>query len=227
MMLDFHTHKNHIEKGILSIRSIHTQEKEAVEKSEYYSVGIHPWYINEERMGSDLEWMGSQLGKDRVCTIGECGLDALQGPDMRVQQTVFEQQLDMAAQYNKPVTIHCVRAYSELIASIRRVNPKVPLIVHGFNKRASIYRMLADEGLLFSFGHHILSDTSSAYRILQQYIQGPFFLETDDTDIHIGEIYQCASRILDTPINGLIERINKYASGIGIPTVSVIKKSQG
>ena len=39
-----------------------------------YSIGIHPWYIDENRLESDLEIIKEKLQLNECLALGECGL---------------------------------------------------------------------------------------------------------------------------------------------------------
>jgi len=41
----------------------------------FYSIGIHPWYIKEERLTSDLEMIAAKLQLKQCLALGECELD--------------------------------------------------------------------------------------------------------------------------------------------------------
>ena len=41
----------------------------------FYSTGIHPWYIDEKRLESDLQIIESKLKEPNCLAVGECGLD--------------------------------------------------------------------------------------------------------------------------------------------------------
>ncbi len=87
----------------------------------FYSIGIHPWFIVEERLESDFEILESKLQEPSCLAIGECGLDKRIEVPMELQQLVFEKQLLLAQKYQKPVVIHCVAAFQELIEIIEKI----------------------------------------------------------------------------------------------------------
>ena len=59
-----------------------------------YSIGIHPWYINEERLESDLKLIEDKLALKECLALGECGLDKRIEVPMALQIEVFEKQID-------------------------------------------------------------------------------------------------------------------------------------
>ncbi len=103
-----------------------------------YSIGIHPWHINESRLESDLKVIAEKLQLSECLALGECGLDKRIEIPMPLQITVFEKQIALAEQYQKPLVLHLVAAYQELIEIKNRLNITVPVILHGFSKNEQI-----------------------------------------------------------------------------------------
>ena len=56
-----------------------------------FSIGIHPWYINKERLESDLKTIEDKLKLEECLALGECGLDKRIEVPMTFQIDVFEQ----------------------------------------------------------------------------------------------------------------------------------------
>jgi TatD DNase family protein len=65
---------------------------------------------------------------------------------MALQTEVFEQQITLAEKYQKPLVLHLVAAYQELIAIHKRRHISVPLILHGFSKNEPTAKQLLDCG---------------------------------------------------------------------------------
>jgi len=215
-MIDFHTHSDELEEGIIKIRSVYPNESFVKEERSYHSVGLHPWFLTKDNRLDSIAWLEQELGSQNVLALGECGLDRLQGESLKFQQEVFEEQLKLADEFQKPVIIHCVKAFQELIESVRRVQPKAALVVHGFNKKESIFRMLEAEGFYFSFGASILNERSPSYEILRKIDGNRFFLETDDQEISIKKIYEQASFLRNSELSNTLANIIKNIQNIGI-----------
>ena len=60
-----------------------------------YSIGIHPWYIEEGRLASDLKIIKSKLSSNKCIALGECGLDKRIDKIYSTQIDAFEAQLDI------------------------------------------------------------------------------------------------------------------------------------
>jgi TatD DNase family protein len=161
------------------------------------SVGLHPWFLPEEGGVGDAQWdwLERVAREEKVLLLGECGLDKLQGPDLVYQQLVFEHCLALAEQLQKPMVIHCVRAYEELFTSVQKIKPTVPLIIHGFARKATVLKPLLDRGFYVSYGAAILHPNSAAAQSLAQTPLEKLFLESDDKMLPIADLYARAAQI--------------------------------
>lgn len=169
------------------------------------SVGLHPWFVSEVDWVRDeqWDWLTKVAREEKVLLLGECGLDKLQGPDLVYQQFVFEHCLSLAEQLQKPVVIHCVRAYEELFSCIAKIKPTIPLIIHGYARKATILKPLLDRGLYISYGAAILQPGSAAAQSLAQTPLEKLFLESDDKMQPITDLYACAAQIKGMSIQEL------------------------
>lgn len=117
----------------------------------HYSAGIHPW--RAALAGPDawcrLEELAALPG---VVAVGEAGLDTLRGPAINVQLPVFERQARLAEAVGKPLIIHAVRAWQQLITLHRRMRPAQPWIIHGFRGKPELARQLVAQGFHISLG---------------------------------------------------------------------------
>jgi TatD DNase family protein len=169
---------------------------EAVEKPNCYSYGLHPWLIDKDTYLNQLEELERLIYERRCIAIGECGLDKLSKVNFNLQQEVFVEQIKLANRVKKPLIIHCVKAFNELINCLNLNDNKMPVIVHGFNNNENIARIMVNEGYYFSFGKALLGYESNAARAIITVGRKNFFLETDDADISIKYIYKKAAELL-------------------------------
>lgn len=190
----------------------------ASNKPNHYSYGLHPWFIEKETCEDKLNTLRITVHEKRCLAIGECGLDKLSKVDFELQEEVFIEQIKIANQVNKPLIIHCVKAFNELINCLNLNDNKVPVIVHGFNNNENIARILVNEGLYFSFGKALLGYESNAAKAIKNVGRKNFFLETDDADISIKYIYKKATELL-----GIDEEIIKQQLQSNFETVFKFK----
>jgi TatD DNase family protein len=189
--LNLHTHECSDDDQVLAIVNQYPQEfNEAIP---YYSIGIHPWYIVKSRVTADLEIIENQISNANCAAIGECGLDKRIEIPMQLQQEVFEKQLLLAQCHNKPVIIHCVAAFQEVIQIKAKLNTSVPLIIHGFSKNKQVAEQLIASGFYLSFGKYLLRnpELDSVFKAIPN---DRIFLETDTIAESIQDVYALAAQ---------------------------------
>ena len=211
-MLNIHTHRLIGEKNIYNFIIPH--EEETLQEgttyqipSTWFSAGIHPWYINEQHLDQQFYLLRQIAALPQVKFVGECGLDRLKGVDLATQEKVFIQQIRIAEELKKPLIIHRVKCFGELISIEKIIRPKTALIVHGFNNNEQIAQQLLKNGFYLSFGAAILKEDSNAQAVLRNTPIEQIFLETDETEISIEEIYAKAAEIKHLKIELLEEAV--------------------
>lgn len=206
--LDFHTHRR--DPATVAIYNLNSEELEQFAAiphptssspgkigNDLCSAGIHPWDVQPDDLNAQLQQLRQVADLPQVALIGECGLDKLKGPALSIQASAFIKQAEIAVQYQKPVVIHCVKAYDELIRIQRDYQFASPMIIHGFNKSPQMAQQLTSHGFLLSFGAALLANDQLAESLTFLFENDiPFFLETDDSPIAIDEIYAHAANLL-------------------------------
>ena len=172
----------------------------------FYSIGIHPWHIVEDSIDEDLEIIESKLKEKNCLAIGECGLDKRIEIPIELQMQVFEKQLALAEKYMKPVVIHCVAAFQELIEIKNRLNISVPILIHGFSKNEQLAKQLINNGFYLSFGKYLLRNPELEL-VFKSIPNNRFFLETDTIEEEIQAVYSLAAKYKNIAIEQLQEQI--------------------
>lgn len=217
IFFNIHTHQYTNQKEVLEIVNQYPQEFDSSIPN--YSIGIHPWYIVENRIDNDLQIIESKLQDENCFAIGECGLDKRIEISMALQQIVFEKHLALAQKYQKPVIIHCVAAFQELIAVKKKLNISVPMIIHGFSKNIEVASQLVNNGFYLSFGKSLILNKELEL-VFSSIPNDRLFLETDTIEQDISEVYQLAAKyknieveemkvIINTNFNTVFKRINE------------------
>lgn len=156
MFFDFHTHHTDSKPGtaIVNLPTDLLDHPETFnpQPQAYYSAGIHPWDIVTRRNTTRLKHLEQLLAHPQIVAVGECGLDQLTAVSMQEQTALFVQQAALAGQYRKPLIIHCVKAWDQLLYLHRQHPATQPWIVHGFRGKAPQTTQLLRAGLSFSFG---------------------------------------------------------------------------
>jgi TatD DNase family protein len=205
LFFNLHTHYFSNQENVLELVNQYPQE--FIATFPYYSIGIHPWYINVEQLETDLQIIESKLKSSNCLALGECGLDKRIDFSMELQQNVFERQLLLAQEYNKPVVLHCVAAFQEIIATKKRLKITVPLIIHGFSKNIQVAQELVNNGFYISFGKYLLQNPDLE-NVFTKIPNDRFFLETDTIDKGIEDVYALASRYKNWTLDVLKQQIN-------------------
>ncbi|KIQ14532.1 hydrolase TatD [Flavobacterium sp. MEB061] len=187
---NFHTHQFTNQPDILELVNQYPQEFNAA--IPFYSVGIHPWYIVEDRVDADLKIIEEKLQTDNCLAIGECGLDKRIEISLEQQIIVFKKQLALAEKYKKPIVIHCVAAFQEITAIKKEMKISVPMIIHGFSKNAQVANQLIKDGFYLSFGKYLLRNPELK-TVFEQIPNDRFFLETDTVEESIKQVYNLAA----------------------------------
>lgn len=205
--LDIHTHHPEENLGVEAILSLSLtrHQPEVWPEVRWLSLGLHPWFATMAHLEEDYERLSELARKSEVKLIGECGLDRLKGENLENQLAILKKQLRLAAEIHKPAILHCVRCFDELIALQKEMKLDIPLIIHGYNKHEELGRQLINKGFLFSFGKAILNKDSGAAALLKDL--DVFFLETDDAECGIEEIYEAAAILKNCSVNELKELI--------------------
>ena len=206
------TRKSHEEEGELDIHH-HFLTKKGIYNLDFgedvpqipFSVGLHPKDIDEntERYLDRVR----DVSKNPLCwAVGECGLDSLVGVPISEQERVFEAQILWANEVYKPVIVHFVRRFSELLRFSKIA--KTPIIVHGFNKKKNIADELLKKGFYLSLGKALLY-SESLQGLAKDLPLERVFLETDVWEGEVSLLYKQFARLRNISIEVLQEQIKK------------------
>jgi len=205
--IDIHTHKstsqNHTFIQSRFIENIKVSDKALIP----YSTGIHPWNIAKIKVKEQLKVLGYMARNPLVIAIGECGIDRAIPINVERQIDIFEAHIRIANQVDKPLIIHNVRAFADFLQLIKTHKPHTPWIFHAYTGNLRIAKELIKEGAFLSFGHHLLIETSKASSVFKEIPLENIFLETDDWDGNIEQIYIRAAELKGISIVELRDRI--------------------
>ena len=178
-LLDFHTHRIDSRDGIISMSPREAETFTATHDTAIISVSIHPWDTSEEPDMALLERIASL---PQTVAIGEAGLDKTRGASLERQTEIFRRQTELSEQTRKPMIIHCVRAWDELLAIKKETRPRQKWGIHGYRGGAELARQLISHGFYISLGEHFnpaAAGSIPADRLLA---------ETDESHLTIEEI---------------------------------------
>ncbi|KPE51454.1 TatD family hydrolase [Chryseobacterium indologenes] len=194
---DFHHHKESVTYGIYNL------DPGTPPKNNLYSAGIHPKDIDAGSMENQFRWLESSISEN-CFAIGECGLDSMVPVPQKIQEKVFLRQIYLSNEIRKPLIIHCVRKFYEVISFKKKAEQA--MIIHGFNKKRPIAEDLLARNFYLSFGKAVLYQLS-LQDILKAVPLDKLFLETDNDDFAIEDLYQKVSEIKGVSPETLNEQI--------------------
>lgn len=196
---DMHTHRAVEQPQVVAIANRYWgQEEDKARYGKWQSAGVHPWYLEGFSETETGKWLEQQVALPEVIAVGECGLDKLTRADMSVQMRAFRTCLRVAADSQKPLIIHCVRAFEEVLQVLKHTfgsQLPVPVIFHGFNKKPELAQQLLQAGCCLSFGAALTERRPHVEAALQRTPADRLFLETDTADVSIQKIYTAAAAL--------------------------------
>jgi TatD DNase family protein len=198
--INLHTHKFSSQEDILEI--VNQYPKEFDDSIPNYSIGIHPWYIEKSRLEADFEIIDTKLNSKNCIALGECGLDKRIEIPFDLQVEVFEKQIELAINHKKPLILHCVGSFQEIIEIKKRLKIEIPIIIHGFSKNIQIAKQLLDNDFYLSFGKYLIQNPELE-NVFKEIPNDRFFLETDSSDYTIKEVYNLAAKYKNIEIEKL------------------------
>jgi TatD DNase family protein len=206
--IDIHVHDGRPSEGIFILESLMAHEEKSTGNISgvAYTYGIHPWFLNENNYSQLLRNVESIIGLQVIIAVGEAGFDKLRGPSRELQRLVFEKQVLLAEQYKKPLIIHCVKAWDELLSVQKELKPKMPWMIHGFRGSVKLAEQLLLKEMYLSvwFDYVFRPESSELIRCIPD---DRFFLETDGADVDIRDIYKKVSNDRDISVAELKSKI--------------------
>ena len=128
----------------------------------FTTAGIHPYEASEElasaetnRLSTDMDLIRGLLTQypGNVVAVGECGLDYSEGfPVREAQQIVFETQVALACELQRPLFLHVRKAFDDCFRILDKFDGKdlPPIIVHCFTGNVDDLRACLSRGYSLS-----------------------------------------------------------------------------
>ncbi|XP_071709699.1 uncharacterized protein [Rutidosis leptorrhynchoides] len=190
------------------------------------SFGLHPWFITN-RTSKWLTTLRNLLIVNPEAAVGEIGLD--NGPlakhiDFNDQIETFRPQLQLAKELKRPVSVHCVNAFDELLEIMKLIGPfPEGVILHSYIGSADMVPEFAKLGAYFSFSGHLMPmDETRGKKIVKAVPNDRILLETDapdalpklndSDDLFLVEEQDSVSDVLNQPAN--IHFVLSYVAGL-------------
>lgn len=147
------------------------------------SFGIHPWFVRPKHLRTDLQQLESLLRKHPSAGIGETGLDfQAQFLNRAAQEESLSAHLDLAREWNRPVSIHCVRAWGRLV-DLLRAHPAPRILLHAFSGSPELVPELVKLNCRFSFCGSVANPHARRVRAAAGAVPADrLLIETDSPD---------------------------------------------
>ena len=194
MIYDIHTHHHPITPGEAIVQL--TPNAFRPKPTHYYSVGLHPWDIRPD-WRLQMAKLAVMALHAHVLMIGETGLDKKNGTaPMEQQIAVFREHIRLSELIRKPLIVHCVKAFDELLAIHKESKATQPWVIHGFRGGIKQWEQLTHAGLHISIGRHHHAE------LLKALAPHQLLLESDDFD-NLSAIYDLASECTGITVDDL------------------------
>lgn len=206
--INIHDHGAHPIDGVFTIDNImvHETRYPAEIPGIEYSCGAHPWYITGDNIDIMIGKVKEYASLPHVIALGEAGFDRLRGPDKMLQEKAFIEQVEISEELRKPLFIHCVKAWDELLGSYKKIQPEMKWIIHGFRGKTDLAEQLLGKGFYLSpWVEWAIRPESTA--TLKSIPQNRLFLETDGFDIEIEPVYRVVADHLQIDLQALKKQL--------------------
>ena len=195
MFVDIHTHIDN--QSVIKIVSDNFEEKTL------HTVGVHPWDVDDYLKGIPR----CARNDSSFFAIGEVGLDKVHKETFDKQIEVFEEMIKVSENLRKPVIVHCVRSYSEIIEIRKKTRATMPWVIHGFNSSVDTMQQLLRYDIYISLGDILYRNENQAVKILENIPVERLFLETDVSGRDIKDVYAKAASLMGCDIDFLCNKI--------------------
>ena len=150
------------------------------------ALGLHPCFLEQHDIDQDLLELETHLKlREDVVAIGECGLDLfIEAPQLEVQQSLFDAQLELAAAFDLPVVLHVRRAVDLIMQRLKRHRLRRGGIAHAFSGSQQQADNLVALGFLIGVGGVVTYERANRLRkVVCSLPVTSLALETDAPDM--------------------------------------------
>lgn len=193
-LFNFHTHNYSEEFGIINAKA-----NDIFDSEKQYSMGLHPWDYSKLWKEEFIKIKELAI-EEEISAIGETGLDPKSNLKLGEQIEILEEHISLSEELKKPLIIHCVKFYNELIQLKKQHNPNQSWIIHGYRGKLTTARSLINAGFQFSLNASLLVDKQKARELIKLIGIDYLFFETDDNNTNIEIIYNFAAETLNISI---------------------------
>lgn len=118
--------------------------------------GLHPWRVKTH----SAKWhhrLRELLENTPASSIGECGLDLwVEHADLAEQLQILQVHFDLSREFEKPLTLHCLKAWPQMLQALQHAKPLPPFLLHSFGGPPAMIPALVKLGAHFSLSGYFL-----------------------------------------------------------------------
>lgn len=159
----------------------------------FYSAGIHPHWLaaaglsvgdNNSRLDEIRQHLVMHLQSPYCRALGETGLDELIETPRALLESLLIWHLLLAAEFNKPVILHSVRAHHYLLPILKEYSPIRGGVIHAFSGSYETAKQYWELGFYLGIGGTITYERAAKTRsAVQKMPLESLLLETDAPDM--------------------------------------------
>lgn len=213
--VDIHTHHPSAEEGCVALACVEPGAiPQPPPRGTLFCCGVHPWNASASDAETRLRAIRDLVDGRRLAAIGETGFDrAPRRAPMEAQVRLFRLHAQLAESAGLPLILHGVRSSADILSEFSRLRPRSVWIIHGFSAGPQELEKILSKGIAVSMGPRELS-RSGAGETLRRIPSGLLFLETDDSNTPLADVYRTASELLGHPVGSLARRIHDNWLGL-------------
>lgn len=208
--VDIHSHRPSAEEGCVVLACVEPwMIPHPAPPGTSFCCGVHPWDVSAPDASDRFREIRELVDKKRLVALGETGFDRVRrSSTMEAQIRLFRMHAALAESAGLPLILHSVRSNADVLSEFSRLRPRSTWIIHGICAGGIELERILSKGIAVSMGPRELS-RSGAKETLRRIPSELLFLETDDADVHIADVYRNAADLLGCPAGSLAGRIHE------------------
>lgn len=205
LYLNFHAHQQKPDDDEIVIQSLFLQDNFIAPAGNniFFTAGLHPWHADLLDLNQIEKKLEKFISGKKIIAIGETGLDKMKGVQWETQQQVFKKHIELSEKHHLPLVVHSVKAHNQVLKLKKDSGAKSNWVIHNFTGSYQMAMDFIDHGCYLSVCHHLKNEKSRINQFFYQLPKDKFFLETDDFDISIKDLYKIAAEKMMISINEL------------------------
>ena len=146
--------------------------------------GLHPQNAGNELIKKSADFLENLAENKKIIAIGEAGFDYFNDDfksHKKVQDEIWNIQLDLALKYNLPLVVHCRKANEKLFEYSKKLSKLPEVLFHSFMGSPVEGKSLLRKGIngYFSFGKQIFNNNKKVIACVKELPEDRVLGETD------------------------------------------------